>query len=547
MGVALKNPLLPGFYPDPSICRVDDDFYMVASSFSYFPGVPIFHSRDLAHWEQIGHVLDRPGQLSLGPFEVSGGIFAPTIRWHDGLFYVITTNASGRGNFIVTAERPEGPWSEPHWLEEAEGIDPSLFWDEDGAAYYIGTSEAKPENGGRPMIWISEIDLDKFCLKGEKTYLWSGSLAEPAWPEAPHLYKVNGYYYLMIAEGGTEHFHSESIARAESIRGPYHSYMGNPILTQRHLGMKAPVASTGHGDLVELKDGTWYMVFLASRPYGGYHKNLGRETFIAPVEWEAGWPVVSPGNGSIQFTYEGPDLPEFVTEPAPEKDDFEGDKLSFVWNFLGTPDADTVRLENGFLKIRLDEKPIGKGLMEYAPAALRPASPGSIGFVGRRQQHKSFTAAARLCFIPEEKQTAGMVILQNRHQQIRLELGRNAAGDMVIRALKGYHSLEMSLVSKKKTDPRIFYEECLGEVPWDEGEAILIMEAEEQKITLSAENGEGERIRIASCDGGFLGSETAGGYVGAYIGMFASGNGISSDEYASFDWFSYTPAGGETA
>lgn len=166
MSYEIKNPLLPGFYPDPSIVRVEDDFYMVTSSFSFYPGVPVFHSRDLAHWEQIGHVLDRPSQLPLGADWISGGIFAPTIRYHEGLFYMITTNVDHGGNFIVTAQDPAGPWSEPHWIEGAEGIDPSLFWDEDGTAYYTGTSSG--EDMRHNKIWISRIDLTDFRLVGEK-------------------------------------------------------------------------------------------------------------------------------------------------------------------------------------------------------------------------------------------------------------------------------------------------------------------------------------------------------------------------------------------
>lgn len=536
MSVTLKNPLLPGFYPDPSICRVDDDFYMVTSSFSYFPGVPVFHSRDLAHWEQIGHVLDRPEQLPLSPDSISGGIFAPTIRYHEGLFYMITTNVSAKGNFIVTAEKPEGPWSDPHWIEGAEGIDPSLFWDDDGKAYYTGTAMAKPETGNKPMIWLSEIDLKEFKLVGEKTYVWGGSLSEPAWPEAPHLYKIDGYYYLMIAEGGTEHFHSETIARAEHVRGPYSSYRGNPILTQRHLGMKEPIANTGHADLVQCQDGSWYMVFLASRPYGGYHKNLGRETFIAPVIWEEGWPVVSPGTGSIQFTYDGPDLPEYKVAEVPVKDDFDSEKLSFVWNYLGTPDEDTCRIEDSSLKIRLCDRCMGKGIEEKA-AFGKPAEPDALGFLGRRQQHMSFDASTRLCFEPKDGQTAGLTVLQNGYHQIRIEMGKNDAGETVIRALRCYKSLDISLIHKVQTDE--YREEVLKEILWQEKEAVLIMQARSQDYTLAVENQAGERQILAVVNGGFLGSETSGGFVGAYIGMFASGNGIMYDEYASFDWFSY--------
>ena len=532
----LKNPLLPGFHPDPSICRVGDDFYMVTSSFSYYPGVPIYHSRDLANWEQIGHVLDRPEQLPLSPYYISGGIFAPTIRYHDGLFYMITTNVTWKGNFIVTAEKPEGPWSEPHWIEGAEGIDPSLFWDDDGKAYYTGTTNTEIGMINKPMIWLSEIDLEKFELVGERSLLWGGSLSEPAWPEGPHLYKIDGYYYLMIAEGGTEHFHSETIARSKELRGPYESYRGNPILTQRHLGMGAQIANTGHADLVQLADGSWYIVFLGSRPYGGYHKNLGRETFIAPVTWEEGWPVVSPGTGAIQFTYPGPDLPEFPVPEVPEKDDFDGEKLAYCWNFLGTPDADTCKLEDGFLKIRLGEKCMGTG-MDRPMAFGVPSDPESFGFIGRRQQHLSFDASARLCFVPQEKQTAGLSVLQNGFAQIRIEMGKNADGKTVLRALRCYHTLDISLIHRVDTSP--YQEEIMKEILWEKDEAVLRILAKEQEYALSALDAEGNETILAVINGGFLGSETSGGFVGAYIGMFASGNGTAYDAYAAFDWFAY--------
>lgn len=538
MSVTLQNPLLPGFYPDPSICRVEDDFYMVTSSFSYYPGVPIFHSRDLAHWEQIGHVLDRPEQLPLDPYAISGGIFAPTIRYHEGLFYMITTNVNHGGNFIVTSKRPEGPWSEPHWIAGAEGIDPSLFWDDDGKAYYTGTCGGWPD-GERQMIWLSQIDLEKFELVGEKTKIWGGAMADAAWPEAPHMYKVNGWYYLMIAEGGTEHFHSETIARSREITGPYESYRGNPILTQRHLGTKAAIANTGHADLVELKDGSWYIVFLASRPYGGYHKNMGRETFIAPVEWEEGWPIVSPGTGRIEFTYEGPDLPEFQVSVVPEREDFDDGALPYHFNFLGTPDEKTYRLEDGCLKLKLYDKSMGQGMVKKEAGFGFPQDePQSTGFLGRRQQHMSFEARAKLCFAPKDRQTAGLVVLQNDYHQLRVEVGLNEDGRKTARAVRGYTSMDASLLHKDSAGE--YREELLGESEWKQAETILVIRADGQDFTLAAASEDGqERILAEHADGSFLGSETAGGFVGAYIGMFASGNGTDYEEYASFDWFSY--------
>ena len=305
------NPVLPGFYPDPSICRVGDDYYLVTSTFAYFPGVPIFHSRDLVNWRQIGNVLDRPSQLNLDGADHSGGIYAPTIRYHQGRFYMITTNVTHGGNFLVTAEDPAGPWSDPYWLEDAPGIDPSLFFDDDGKVYYTGN---RPNPGGMRYngdceIYLQELDLKTMRLTGEVHVLWKGALRKAIWPEGPHIYKVNGYYYLVIAEGGTAHEHAVTVARSEKITGPYIGNPVNPILTHRHLGRDYPIVNVGHGDLVETPNGEWWFVVLASRPYGGYYRNLGRETFLVPVRWENGWPVMSPGEGRVLFEYPCPDLP----------------------------------------------------------------------------------------------------------------------------------------------------------------------------------------------------------------------------------------------
>ncbi len=221
------------------------------STFAYFPGVPIFHSKDLKNWEQIGHVLERPSQIPLEGCGHSQGIYAPTIRYHDGTFYMITTNVSGGGNFYVTAQDPKGPWSDPVWLgEEAPGIDPSLFFDEDGTCYYVGT-RPNPEGvryNGDWEIWVQELDLEKGCLTGESTKIWKGAMNGVIWPEGPHLYKKEGYYYLMIAEGGTGPDHSVTVARSRQIGGPYEGNPDNPILTHRHLGKNYPVVYVGHGE-----------------------------------------------------------------------------------------------------------------------------------------------------------------------------------------------------------------------------------------------------------------------------------------------------------
>lgn len=303
---AVSNPLLAGFYPDPSICRVGDDYYLVNSTFSYFPGVPIFHSTDLIHWEQIGNILDRPEQLPLDGAGHSAGIFAPTLRYHDGTFYMITTNVSGGGNFIVTAANPAGPWSNPYWIEGAAGIDPSLFFDDDGKAYYCGTQDRRegPAFYGDNEIYLQEIDLKEMKLIGESYALWHGALKNVEWPEGPHIYKINSTYYLMIAEGGTGSNHAITMAKSDSLFKPFEGCKRNPIFTHRHLGYHAKVTNTGHGDLVQAPNGDWYIVLLASRPYGNVENsqrycNLGRETFLAKVYWEGEWPTINPSCGML--------------------------------------------------------------------------------------------------------------------------------------------------------------------------------------------------------------------------------------------------------
>lgn len=508
------NPIIPGFYSDPSICRVGEDYYLVTSTFEYFPGVPIFHSKDLVHWEQIGHVLDRPSQLNLDGVKFSAGIWAPTIRYHEGTFYMITTCQTRGGNFIVTAKDPAGDWSEPYWLADAAGIDPSLFFDDD-KVYYTGNRI--PQGGqkfkGHKEIWLQELNLNTVKLVGEKYILWDGALKEGTEAEAPHIYKVNVIYYLMISEGGTWYNHAVTISKSECITGPYKSNPSNPILTHRHLGREYPIVNTGHADLVQTQNGEWWMVALASRPYGGYYRNLGRETFLIPVKWEDDWPIVSPGTGKIEGTYNSPNLPEKIYYQGPSCDNFEGEKLDYCWNFLRTPREKFWNLteRKGYLRLSLRPEVITKS--------------ENPSFVGRRQQHKNFSARTVLDFNPKsENEVAGIVLLQNNESQYRVEY-----------TLKG---------NKKVLK---FIKRC-----WDEGETVLVeKEVESERIYLKVEavgqeynfyygiNNEQWEVLMEKADGRILSSELARGFVGAYIGMYASSNGIESDNYAYFDWFEY--------
>lgn len=331
-----RNPIISGYNPDPSICRVGDDYYIVNSSFEYFPGVPVYHSRNLVNWELLGHCLTTDEQLPLEKCRPSGGIFAPTLRYHDGWFFMTTTNVSSGGNFIVHSKEPDKGWSDPVRIDQG-GIDPSLLFDDDGKVYF--TSAADDEEG-RSCILICELDPftgEKFTESKVLSYGCGGR-----YPEGPHLYKVNGKYYLMLAEGGTEYGHMETIQRADHPYGPYEPCPHNPILSHKE-DMREKIYCTGHADLMEDANGNWWMVCLAIRPCGGENNrvllhNLGRETYLAPVVWtEDGWPVVG-DHGLIDLEMEGP-LPG-KAEPVCRDftEDFSGDAFSTHYNFLRNPD-----------------------------------------------------------------------------------------------------------------------------------------------------------------------------------------------------------------
>lgn len=538
----LSNPILTGFYPDPSICRVNDDFYLVTSSFELFPGVPIFHSTDLANWEQIGHVLDRKSQLHLEAGSFHTGIFAPTIRYNNGVFYLITTNLCDKGNFIVTATNPAGPWSEPHWLENAVGIDPSLFFDDDGKAYYSGTRMLLNEDGDwiGSEIWLSEINLVNMCLVGEKIGLWKGALCNAASPEAPHLYKKDGYYYLMIAEGGTEHFHAVTIARSEQIFGEYEGFQGNPIMTHRHLGKMYPISNVGHADLVELKNGDWYMVMLGSRLIEGYHKNLGRETFIAPVVWEDGWPVVSPGSGNIDWSYPAPQLPELTPKPLTTRDDFNGNRLDFQWVSMGTPYQDFYTLANSKLVLKLVPRSMCSELKQvgFELSKTPDMDDNCLGFIGRRQTSESFSILAKMDFqANSENETAGIVMMQAFNHQFRLERSMEA-GKQLIRLMQSttsYQGKQWMPGFQSTTSEIVLAKEVV-----DSFDICLKIESRGQTIDFYYGSSEDSlQLLFRNADGRLLNPEIVGGMVGTMLGMFASSNGSASNNSASFEWFEY--------
>jgi alpha-N-arabinofuranosidase len=495
------NPILPGFYPDPSLCRVGADFYLAASSFEYFPGVPIFHSRDLVHWRQIGHALTRPEQMPVGNGFSSGGIFAPTLRWHAGRFYLITTNVNGGGNFIVSAVDPAGEWSDPLWLEQG-GIDPSLFFDLDGRVFFSGT------NAGH--IVIREIDLSTGKFLTPEIAAWDGTGGQ--YPEAPHLYRIAGKYYLLISEGGTEYGHMLTIARSNSPLGPFESCPRNPVLTHRSL--RHPFQAVGHADFVQLADGSWWLVCLGVRPNGYppcYH--LGRETFLAPLHWDVeGWPVIGV-EGRLPVESAAPDLAEHLWPAAPIRDDFDRPALSLDWNFVRahaqSPDAAVWSLNErpGWLRLH----GTAAGLDSLEPAAL----------VLRRQQHFECRAAARLEFEPPSAdEEAGLTVRMNeRHHYEIAKTCRAGQAVVIVRRRIGALAAEVA---------------CQ---PVPQGPLELEISAGRDSYQFACQLPGGERRVLAEGETRYLSTEVAGGFTGVYFGLFAKGGAA-----ADFDWFDYQPA-----
>ncbi|MEU6742254.1 glycoside hydrolase family 43 protein [Streptosporangium sandarakinum] len=502
------NPVLPGFHPDPSVCRVGDDHYLVTSSFEWFPGVPVFHSRDLVHWRPLGHVLDRPSQLPLDGIKPSGGIYAPTIRHHEGVFYVITTLVdgppeAGLENFVVTATDPAGPWSEPYPLDLPGAFDPSLFFDDDGTAWVTATRPT--DDHGHTEIFLRRLDLGAMALTGEETVLWDGALKDAVWAEAPHLYKVDGRYHLMIAEGGTAHDHAVTVARSDDVAGPYRGNPRNPILTHRHLGLGHPIVGTGHGDLVRTAAGEWWMVLLAMRPYGGYHYNLGRETFLTRVRWEDGWPLAE----QVEPAAAAPDLPEHRWPAEPACDDFDAERLAPCWNHLRTPREPYWSLT---------ERP---GHLRLWPGPRTLAERAAPSLVARRQCHRDFAAHAALDFTPAGDGCAGLVLVQNDDFHIRYVL--SARGLEVVRRHAGA-------------------DEVLAAAPVPGGRLFLGVEARGQEYRMRYATTPGRWLPLGGAvDGRVLSTTVAGGFTGAYIGMYAAGGPEAGRNPADFDWFEYLP------
>ncbi len=526
--LTITNPVLAGFYPDPSVTRVGDDFYLINSTFAYFPGIPIFHSKDLKNWKQIGNVIERPSQMNFLGDRVSRGLFAASITHHRGIYYVTSTLVDRKGNFVVTAKNPAGPWSDPVWIPEVKGIDPSLFFDADGKGYIVYNSDApdnQPLYNGHRTIRAYEFDYTRLRVTGEERILVNGGVdirTEPEWIEGPHIFKRNNWYYLCAAEGGTSVNHSQVVLRSRHAMGPFIPYEHNPILTQRHLppDRENPITSAGHAQLVEGPDGKTYALFLAVRPYEGNHYNTGRETFIAPVEWKDEWPVINPHHQEIQYNYRF-NFKEFKVKGSnPQSGNFAyrtnfNKQLDPSWLFLRTRDSSWFALsKKGGLRIQ-----------------LRPetcAEEGNPSFIGKRQQHMFGSFSTQLTFTPtKDNEQAGILIFQNENHFYFLCRSVN----------QGKQVIQLFASDPKTNTTILLKQEILPDLPTTY--LKVTAEAGYYHFHFASKPGKWQLLKD-KVDGKWLSTETAGGFVGTLYALYATSNKVNSEISAHFKWVDYS-------
>ena len=502
-----RNPILAGFYPDPSITRAGNRFYLVNSTFTYFPGIPVFESSDLVHWRHIGNVIDRPSQLQFDGLSVSRGVFAPAISFHDGRFYVLDTAVDSGGNFLSTARNPAGPWSDPAWLPQLDGgIDPSLFFDDDGKTYVLnnGPPQGTPAYAGHRAIWIQEFDLQRRLPVGPRKVLINGGVdfsRKPVWIEGPHLYKRGAWYYLMCAEGGTSTQHSEVVLRSRSPWGPF-TARKDPILTQRDLPVDRPnpIANAGHADLIQTPDGSWWATFLASRMYGSTHYNTGRETFLLPVKWQRGWPSILEHGRAIPSIAAAPKLPDTQPGAPPTtgnftwRDDFDSDTVGPEWLDVRVPKQTWADLRS---------RP---GWLTIHPLRASLDTLGNPSFLARRQQHLAFDASTFLELPSEPGVAAGLAAFQNEKFWYFLGVRRTQAGPELF--LEKDSGQEAATLTRMALKPR---NAIKLRISADGGRYSFFYDEDRAGWKPLAEND----------DGSILSTDVAGGFVGAVVGPYA--------------------------
>jgi xylan 1,4-beta-xylosidase len=503
-----RNPILSGYAPDPTVARVGDDYYVVPSTFTHFPGLPIYHSKDLVNWTHIANAIDRPDQLNFMNIGVSRGIFAPDLSYHDGTYYIATTCVDCGGNFVITAKDIKGPWSEPHWLG-FEGIDPSIHWDDSGKAYIVnnGAPNEEPRYDGHRAIWIQEFDYKNLKMVGERKQLINGGVdisTKPVWIEGPHIIQRNGFYYITAAEGGTSIHHSQTIFRADNVLGPYVPAEHNPILTQRDLDVdrKDPIIAAGHAKFVQLPNGDWWATFLAIRPYDRDMFNIGRETFLLPVYWENDWPYMLPPGERIPFTHKKPALPE---QPAPEiptagdfgyTDNFDGNALGLSWMGIRNPIKPFYEVKDQGLNLACHG---GLGDLAKVPS-----------YVGRRQQHHIAEFTTTVNFNPAaEGDAAGLAAVQDDRHTMFVALTRLDGKDQVA-LFRRQGTTEDTLI---KATPINKAKDVTLTLAFNAGKAKAYYEIDGQR-----------QLLVDNVDATNLSTNVSGGFVGTIVGPYCTSN-----------------------
>lgn len=485
-----RNPVISGFYPDPSICRVGEDYYMVCSSFEYFPGIPVLHSRDLINWKTINHCIQDQNELPYEDVTDSGGVWAPTIRYSDGVFYVVATFEKV-GNFIVSASDPRKEWSKPRFLE-VEGIDPSLFF-ENGKTYISTNYSNHPE---KEEITMAEIDIDSGKLCSEPRTLWRG--IGGGFLEAPHLYKKGQYYYLLAAEGGTNYNHMVTVARSKRLFGSYESCLKNPILTNVHDTSKE-VQCSGHADIVEDQNGNWWMVHLGIRLARRTMSHLGRETFLMPLQWVDDWPYISETKKSL-IIVEGP-IWALQENRKNVCVDFSNNIQEKEWIYLRNP-----KMEN---YIRT------KDMLLLKPTSVSFTDKKNPTFIGIRQMDFECEVKTTIRFQPNYRESeAGAVILLSSEFYYKIGIRKSESGKEIFVYKKAEDMEQLGKASPISSDKieiiirsnqymySFFYREVLGD---------------DKK-----NNEKNQEILLCTASTRFLACEISGRcFTGTLIGLFA--------------------------
>jgi len=513
------SPILQGCYPDPAITRKGDDFYMVCSSFAMFPGVPIFHSKDLVNWTDLGGVLNNVSEFNPHDTGISAGVYAPGITYnpHNDTFYMIVTAfTGGLGNIIVKTKDPKKGWGSPIKLA-FNGIDPSIFFDDNGKGYVVhndAPDKGKELYNGHRVIKVWEYDLEKDqVIPGTDKIIVDGGVdlsKKPIWIEAPHLYKKDNHYYLMCAEGGTGGNHSEVVFISDSPKGPFRPSSNNPILTQRYFPQNRPnkVDWAGHADLVLGPDNKYYGVFLGIRPNEKDRVNAGRETFILPVDWSGTFPVFE--NGLVPM---GPKLkmPKGVENKTGKERFFPNGNFTFTENFTSE------KLDYRWIGLRGPREKfisvVKKGLqINPFSVNIKELKPTSTLFY--RQQHNTFTFSTTLEYNPaSEKDLAGIVCLQNEHYNYVFGVTKKGKDTYIL--LERTENGQSEIISSAKIDIK--------------GTLRLQVKAEGDHYQFSyALNGVDFENLGSPVSGDILSTNLAGGFTGALIGLYTTASNNSN-------------------